>query len=103
MSNYNDNDTSVLDKDDAEVKEPSMYKVVFYNDDYTPMHVVTAVLISFFGKSEQDANSIMMKVHKEGRGLAGTYTYDIAQTKKEQSISTVRALGFPLKIEIEEE
>lgn len=100
-----DDDSDVLTRDetDDEVQEPSMYKVIFINDDYTPMEVVVLILRQVFGKEEQEANSVMLKVHKEGRGIAGVYTYDIANTKKIQSTQLAKSLEFPLKIEIEEE
>lgn len=99
---YND-DTDVIERTDDEVKEPSMYKVVFINDDYTPMDIVIAILSSIFHKSIEDAVRIMLNVHEQGRGIAGVYTYDIASSKHEQSLGFARKLGFPLQIELEEE
>jgi ATP-dependent Clp protease adaptor protein ClpS len=97
------NDTDVIERTDDEVKEPSMYKVILINDDYTPMDVVTAILSTIFHKTIEEAINIMLKVHKEGRGLAGVYTHDIASSKQDQATSFAKKLGFPLKIVIEEE
>ena len=101
--NQFDDDALTRDDIEEEIKEPSMYKVVLINDDYTPMEVVTIILTEFFAKEESEANTIMLKVHKEGKGLAGVYTHDIAKTKQTQSMAFARKLGFPLRIELEEE
>jgi ATP-dependent Clp protease adaptor protein ClpS len=63
------------------IKEPSFYKVILLNDDYTPMEFVTLVLKKFFGKSKEQAEIIMLQVHKEGRGVAGLFTFEVAETK----------------------
>ncbi len=84
-----------------EVDEPSMYKVHLLNDDYTTMEFVVEILISVFGKSVENAYGIMLKIHREGIGLCGIYTLEVAETK----INTVHRLaqedGFPLKCSIE--
>ena len=98
-----DDDVLVDDEIDEEVKEPSMYKVILLNDDYTPMNIVVAILVYVFGKEEEEANAIMLKVHKEGKGIAGMYTYDIARTKQNRAMTYAKSQQFPLKVEIEEE
>ncbi|PYQ43924.1 MAG: ATP-dependent Clp protease adaptor ClpS [Acidobacteria bacterium] len=79
-----------------------MFKVVLLNDDYTTMEFVVLVLQQVFNKPEPEAYRIMMKVHVEGRGVCGAYTYEIAETK----VSTVHEMaeenGFPLRATIEE-
>lgn len=86
-----------------DVKEPSMYKVLLHNDDYTTMEFVVEVLMFVFNKSADDATRIMLNVHKQGVGICGVYTYEVAETK----VNTVEALakenGFPLKCTMEEE
>jgi len=69
----------VLEK--PQTKEPPFYNVILLNDDYTPMDFVTHVLQKFFGKAKDEAEIIMLQVHKEGRGLAGTYNFETAETK----------------------
>ena len=69
----------VLEK--PQTKEPAFYKVILLNDDYTPMDFVTQVLQKFFSKSREDAEIIMLQVHKEGRGVAGLYNFETAETK----------------------
>lgn len=86
-----------------EVINPKMYKVLLLNDDYTSMDFVMNVLMSIFRKNEQEAYTIMMKVHKEGRAICGIYTYEIAETKVAQVESVAKKNNFPLKAILEEE
>ena len=85
------------------VKEPDMYRVVMLNDDYTTMEFVVEVLIDIFGKSEAEARRIMLAVHKQGRGVAGVYVYDIAVSKVAQVDEAAKKKGFPLKCTVEKE
>ena len=82
---------------------PPQYKVVFYNDDYTTMEFVMEVLMTFFNKTLEEANSLMLEIHKSGRGVAGIYPYDIAATKARSVIQKARANGFPLQVKVEED
>lgn len=90
-------------KDDLEVKRPKMYKVLLLNDDYTSMDFVVNVLVKIFHKSQKDAYEIMLKIHKDGSGLCGVYTYEIAETKVSQVINAARKNKFPLRAIMEEE
>ena len=83
-------------------KTPSKYNVVFHNDDVTTMEFVIDVLISIFRKDKNTATRIMLKVHTEGKGVAGTYTYDIATTKAHEATTLARSHSFPLLITVEE-
>lgn len=58
-----------------------MFKVILLNDDYTPMDFVTLVLKKFFNKDSAEADKIMMQVHHEGRGIAGVFNHETAETK----------------------
>ena len=73
------------------------------NDDYTTMDFVVEVLESIFNKAPAEAYRIMMAVHTQGKGLAGVYPYDIAETKVETVIDRARENGFPLKATMEAE
>ena len=87
----------------TKAKEPKNYKVIMYNDDFTTMEFVVAVLNIVFNKNFEEANNIMMEVHRAGKGIAGVYSYDIAVTKKNKAISMAREEGFPFKLTVEEE
>ncbi|HWB29512.1 MAG TPA: ATP-dependent Clp protease adaptor ClpS [Vicinamibacterales bacterium] len=86
----------------TETREPSLYKVVLLNDDYTTMEFVMQVLEAVFQKSPSEAYQIMMHVHVNGRGIAGVYPWEVAETKAETVISLARQSGFPLKAVTEE-
>jgi len=86
----------------TEKKEPQLFKVLLLNDDYTTMEFVIQVLEEIFQKSPAEAYQIMMHVHVQGRGLAGIYPWEVAETKAEAVISMARDAGFPLKAVTEE-
>tara|TARA_Y100000593_G_C4252814_1_gene308060 strand:- start:184 stop:486 length:303 start_codon:yes stop_codon:yes gene_type:complete len=93
----------ILVKDRQKIGRPKKYKVVFYNDDYTPMQLVTLILMEVFNKGTQEAFNIMMKVHKGGKAIAGVYSKEIAQTKVETTKMYAREAGYPLHAEAEPE
>lgn len=88
---------------EEEIKEPSMYKVLLHNDDYTSMEFVVEILLSVFNKSIEDATMIMLKVHKEGIGVSGVYTYEVAETKVDIVHTLAREREFPLKCSMEKD
>lgn len=85
------------------LKQPDLYKVVMLNDNYTTMEFVVDILQDIFGKTEAEARKIMLVVHKQGRGLAGVYVYDIALSKIDQVERRAKGKGFPLKCIVEKE
>lgn len=86
----------------GKTKEPALYGVVLLNDDYTPMQFVIDVLEAVFQKSPAEAYRIMMQVHVNGRGLAGIYPWEVAETKVDTLMSQAREAGFPLQATIED-
>ncbi len=86
---------------EEEITEPPMYRVILHNDDYTPRVFVVEVLVAVFSKSQEAAVQLMWHVHRNGTGVCGVYTYEIADTK----VKTVRSLaeehGFPLRASLE--
>lgn len=78
------------------LKPPQLYKVVLLNDDYTPMDFVVEVLEMFFNLNRKKATRIMLQVHVEGRGICGTFTRDIAETKVAQVVDYARENQHPL-------
>ncbi len=85
------------------LKKPSLYKVLLLNDDYTPMDFVIHVLKSVFHRDEKSAYEIMMSVHNEGKGVAGTYPFEIAETKSFQTNEYAKKNQHPLKSVVEKE
>ena len=86
----------------TKIKPISLYQVLLLNDDYTPMDFVVQVLVQLFNKSEAEAEEICMNVHRNGRGVAGVYTKEIAETKASEVVRAARAHGHPLKAVAEE-
>jgi len=82
--------------------EPKQYKVLLLNDDYTSMDFVVEVLMSIFHKSYQEAEKIMLEVHRNKKGLCGIYTFEVAETKVMQVSRLAREHGYPLKATMEE-
>ena len=76
--------------------EPSLYRVILHNDDYTTQEFVVWLLVTLFHMTEDTAVEVMLKVHHEGTGVAGVYTYEIAETKVAQATSLAREHEFPL-------
>ena len=84
------------------LSEPKQYLVYILNDDYTSMDFVIDVLMNIFHKSYQEAEQIMLEVHKKDRGVCGLFTYEVAETKVMQVSRLAREQGFPLKAIMEE-
>ena len=78
-----------------------MYKVILFNDDYTPGELVIYILEKFFSKSRVEATTIMTFVHKKGAGVCGVFTKEIAETKVEQSMNYAQKHEHPLMFNIE--
>lgn len=104
MSDYNpetEGDVSTETRED--VTEPSMYRVLLLNDDYTTMEFVVEILMLIFSKSVEEATQIMLNVHRIGVGVCGVYTYQVAETKVETVHALAKERGFPLKCSMEKE
>lgn len=98
----NDPQIGVVTKTRAKTQKPSQYRVLLLNDDYTPMEFVVAVLQKFFSMDREKATQVMLKVHREGRGVCGVFPRDIASTKVEQVSSYSRQHQQPLQCVMEE-
>ena len=92
----------VREKTRQAVKEPTVYKVVLHNDDYTPMDFVVDVLERFFQLGRTAATRIMLEVHMKGKGVCGVFTYEIAETKVAQVTSYARDHQHPLMCTMEQ-
>lgn len=90
-------------KEETETKEPPRYKVIFFNDDFTTMEFVVRILESIFNKSPAEATQIMLRIHKSGRGVAGIYSREVAETKVYQTEALARREGHPLMVAMEPE
>ncbi|MGB4468232.1 MAG: ATP-dependent Clp protease adapter ClpS [Azovibrio sp.] len=97
-----DNNQALLEAERTRLEPPRLYKVLLLNDDYTPMDFVIMVLQRFFSMDLERATQIMLKVHREGRGLCGIYPRDIAATKVEQVSAFALQHQQPLACVMEE-
>tara|TARA_B100001123_G_C15172255_1_gene971905 strand:+ start:255 stop:584 length:330 start_codon:yes stop_codon:yes gene_type:complete len=82
----------------AKIKPPRQFKVIYHNDDYTPMEFVSWSLIAFFNKTEEEANSLTLEVHKVGKAVAGIYDLQIAETKISEVLESARENQYPLSV-----
>jgi len=87
---------------EEDLEEPSMYRVLLHNDDYTTMEFVVEILQRVFHKSPTEATRIMLLVHKSGVGLCGVFPAEIAETKVEVVHHLAKKHGFPLQCSMEE-
>tara|TARA_Y100000741_G_C17794102_1_gene371146 strand:+ start:121 stop:465 length:345 start_codon:yes stop_codon:yes gene_type:complete len=93
--------SGLLIDSEAKAKKPSMYNVLLLNDDYTPMEFVIVILEKFFNKKEQEATKIMLHVHKNGIGVCGTYTFEVAETKCKLVLDFSKKNEHPLQCTME--
>ena len=91
----------LLERDEVKAKRPSMWNIVFYNDDYTPMDFVEFVLKTIFHTSTLDALALTLAVHTKGKGIAGTYTFEVAEQKQYEVMLMARIEEHPLRVEVE--
>ena len=101
--NGDDLERGVAVKSRPKTKKPSMYKVLMLNDDYTPMEFVIHVLESFFSMSHDEATQVMLHVHQKGVGVCGVFTYEIAETKVNQTMDLAQKNEHPLQCTIEKD
>jgi ATP-dependent Clp protease adaptor protein ClpS len=98
-----DQATGIVVKTKPKTRKPALYKVLMLNDDYTPMEFVVHVLERFFAKNREEANRIMMHVHRRGVGVCGIYTYEVAESKVTQVMDFARQHQHPLQCTLEKE
>lgn len=94
--------TRTITRSRSKTKAPSLYRVLLLNDDFTPMDFVIHVLQKFFQKEYTEATRIMLQVHHQGAGVAGTFSHEIAETKVHQVNQYARQNKHPLKCTMEE-
>ncbi len=95
--------TQIEEKVVVSLEPPKMWKVIFLNDDQTPMELVIELLTQIFKHNESKAKDITMEIHETGSGIAGVYTYEIAEQKGIEATAVARKNGSPLRIQVEQE
>ena len=96
-------DIQLDEKIKVTVSEPKRWKVILLNDDSTPIEFVVSILIEIFKHNTESAKEVTLQVHETGSGIAGTYSFEIAEAKAVEATQLARANGFPLQIKLEEE
>ena len=96
-------DTQIKERTTVSLQPPKMWKVVFHNDDSTPMDLVIAILMKIFKHDQRRATDLTMEVHNEGSAIAGIYSYELAEQRAIEGTSMARDNGAPLKITAEED
>jgi ATP-dependent Clp protease adaptor protein ClpS len=95
-------EATVLETSNTGTQPPPLYKVYLINDDYTPMDFVVVILQNFFGMNRERATQIMLQVHREGIGICGIYSKEVATIKVEQVVAFARQHQHPLACAMEE-
>lgn len=101
MSDNFDNLLDRLTKSTDKIQKPKKYAVVFHNDNFTTREFVTEMLQKHFKHSIESATSIMVIVHESGKGIAGIYSFEIAETKSYAVLTEAKAHEYPLRITLQ--
>jgi ATP-dependent Clp protease adaptor protein ClpS len=96
-------DTSVEEKVVVSLQPPKLWKVIFLNDDQTPMELVIDLLTGIFKHNESKAKDITLEIHESGSAVAGVYAFEIAEQKGIEATGVARQHGSPLRITVEQE
>lgn len=96
-------ETATRERNKVKIKKPSMFKVVFNNDDKTPMDFVIEVLMVIFHHDRVSAEQITLDIHNKGKGIAGVYSYEVAEQKTVETTAAARQNSFPLTVNVEPE
>lgn len=90
--------TATRERTKTQIQYPNRYKVVFMNDDFTPMDFVIQLLVEVFNKSLDDAHAVTMEIHNSGSGIAGVYSLEVAEQKTHEALILCKHAGHPLEI-----
>ena len=95
-------DVVIEEKIKVDAVYPKMYHVIFLNDDVTPMELVTDILVAIFKHNPESAKEVTLEIHNKSRGIAGTYSYEVAEQLSIEATRIARNNGSPLRIQIDE-
>jgi ATP-dependent Clp protease adaptor protein ClpS len=96
-------DVKLDEKIKQKIQEPVRWKVLFLNDDHTPMEFVVELMTLIFKHTQDTARDLTLKIHTEGSAVVGVYSFEIAEVKAVEATNLARSNGFPLQIKLEEE
>jgi ATP-dependent Clp protease adaptor protein ClpS len=93
----------VKEKTTVQLEPPRLWKVIFLNDDKTPMELVIALLTGIFKHTESKAKEITLEIHETGSSIVGIYPFEIAEQKGIEATTIARQNDSPLRITVEQE
>ena len=96
-------DVQTLTKDEIKLEEPGLYDVIFLNDNITTQEFVIRVLKQIFNKTQEQADTIMKKIHTDGQGIVGSYVHEVAEQKGIETTLLARQEGMPLQIKVKKQ
>jgi len=96
-------DIQTLTREKIKLEEPGLYDVIFLNDNITTTEFVVRVLKQIFGKTQEQAEAIMNKVHKDGQGIVGSYVHEVAEQKGIEATLLARQENMPLQIKVKKQ
>ena len=96
-------DIQTLTREKIKLDEPGLYDVIFLNDNITTTEFVVRILKQIFGKTQEQAEAIMNKVHKDGQGIVGSYVHEVAEQKGIEATLLARQENMPLQIKVKKQ
>jgi len=96
-------DIQTLTKEKIKLEEPGMYDVIFLNDNITTTEFVVRVLKQIFGKTQEQAEAVMNRVHKDGQGIVGSYVHEVAEQKGIETTLLARQENMPLQVKVKKQ
>jgi ATP-dependent Clp protease adaptor protein ClpS len=96
-------DTKIKIKPNLALKEPPLYKIIYFNDEVTSMEFVVGSLIDYFNYNQDTASSITQNIHNQGSAVVAVLPYEIAEQKGIEVTLEARSQGYPLQVKIEAE
>ena len=96
-------DIQTLTKEKVKLHEPGLYDVIFLNDNITTQEFVIRVLKQIFNKTQEQADTIMKKIHNDGQGIVGSYVHEVAEQKGIETTLLARQEGMPLQIKVKKQ
>ena len=96
-------DIQTLTKEKVKLDEPGLYDVIFLNDNITTQEFVVRVLKQIFGKTQEQGEAIMKKIHNDGQGIVGSYVHEVAEQKGIETTFLARQEGIPLQVKVKKQ
>jgi ATP-dependent Clp protease adaptor protein ClpS len=94
-------DAATKIKINESIREPSLFRVIYLNDNQTTMQFVVETLIEFFDYNTETAVKITGDIHENGQAVVAVLPFEIAEQKGSEVLQNARIQNFPLQIKIE--